>query len=330
MRKYLLSTSALAGAALLSSAALADVSISGNFEFDYAAKDSNIAANDGNLMGHDQEVNVAFTNKTDSGLTITAQNQFKTSSGAQDDVSVSVSGGFGTITMGKTDGANANYEMNALGLVQEEDTGELNNNASNTTATIAVNTAGAGGQNNQISYHLPAMGGLTAGISVGTGTAVTKNDEWSAFGLKYAMDAGGAAITVGYSTKTTETAAGTADNDKTSMGIQVGVGALTVAASQGNTEGADEDVTATSAGISYDLGNGLIVSAGVTSSEDDLDAGEEYDLTTYEAAYTIASGLSAVLNVSDFDYENGTDVDSGKSYVDINGTTTSLTIKATF
>ena len=174
------------------------------------------------------------------------------------------------------------------------------------------------------------MGGLTAGISVGTGAAVTKNDEWSAFGLKYAMDAGGAAITVGYSTKTTETAAGTADNDKTSMGIQVGVGALTVAASQGNTEGADEDVTATSAGISYDLGNGLIVSAGVTSSEDDLDAGEEYDLTTYEAAYTIASGLSAVLNVSDFDYENGTDVDSGKSYVDINGTTTSLTIKATF
>ena len=125
MRKYLLSTSALAGAALLSSAAVADVSISGNFEFDYASRDSNITANDGNLMGHDQEVNVAFTNKTDSGLTITAQNQFKTSSGAQDDVSVSISGGFGKLTMGKTDGANANYEMNAMGLVQEEAGGHL-------------------------------------------------------------------------------------------------------------------------------------------------------------------------------------------------------------
>jgi hypothetical protein len=330
MRKYLLSTSALAGAALLSSAAVADVSISGNFEFDYAAKDSNIAANDGTLMGHDQEVNIAFTNKTDSGLTITAQNQFKTSNGGQDDVSVSISGGFGKITMGKTDGANGNYEMNALGLVQEEDGGELNNNAVNTTATILTSTGGAGGQNLQASYHLPAMGGLTAGISVGSGAAVTKNDEWAAFGFHYSMDAGGAAVKVGYSSKTTETAAGTADNDLTSMGMEIASGAMKVAVSQANSQGADEDIIATSAGISYDLGNGLIVSAGVTSSEDDLDAGEEYDLATYEAAYTIASGLSAVLNVSDFDYENGTNVDSGKSYVDMNGTTTSLTIKATF
>ena len=36
MRKYLLSTSALAGAALLSSAAIADVTISGYSEFSYA------------------------------------------------------------------------------------------------------------------------------------------------------------------------------------------------------------------------------------------------------------------------------------------------------
>ena len=46
MRKYLLSTSALAGAALLSSAALADVSISGAVEFEYSDSDSNIATND--------------------------------------------------------------------------------------------------------------------------------------------------------------------------------------------------------------------------------------------------------------------------------------------
>ena len=84
MRKYLLSTSALAGAALLSSAAVADVSISGNFEFDYQARDSNIAANDGNIMVHEQEVNVAFTNKTDSGLTISAVNQFNTVGGGSD------------------------------------------------------------------------------------------------------------------------------------------------------------------------------------------------------------------------------------------------------
>jgi hypothetical protein len=327
MRKYLLSTSALAGAALLSSAAVADVSISGNFEFDYQARDSNIAANDGNIMVHEQEVNVAFTNKTDSGLTIAAQNQFKTSSGAQDDVSVSISGGFGKITMGKTDGVNANYEMNAMGLVQEEDGGTLKTTTAGTTATIATSTSGGGGNNNQVSYHLPAMGGLTAGVSVGTNT-LSADDDFSAFGVKYAMDAGGAAVTLGYSTKTTETTTA-ADNDKTSMGVGIVVGATKLTVSQGNTETLTADETATAAAISYNLGNGLIVSAGVISSEDDKDTGEEYDMTTYEAAYTIASGLSAVLNISDFDYAKGTGSSSVSSN-DYNGTTTSLSIKATF
>jgi len=326
MRKYLLSTSALAGAALLSSAAVADVSISGSFEFDYAARDSNIAANDGNLMGHDQEVHVNFTNKTDSGLTITANNQFKTSSGAQDDVSVSISGGFGKVTMGKTDGANDAYGMNAMGLVQEEEGGHLYSTGSN-TATIQTSTGGQGGNNLQASYHLPAMGGLTAGVSVGTGT-IAANNEWSAFGLKYAMNTGDAAVTLGYSTKTIETATA-ADNDNTSMGVNVAMGAISVTASASTKTGVDEDINTQSAGVSYDLGNGLVVAAASVKSEDDDDAGEEYNMTTYEAAYTIASGLSAVLNVSDFDYENGTNVDAA-AQVDINGTTTSLTIKASF
>jgi hypothetical protein len=327
MRKYLLSTSALAGAALLSSAAVADVSISGSFEFDYAARDSNIAANDGNLMGHDQEVNIAFTNKTDSGLTITAQNQFKTSSGAQDDVSVSIAGGFGTITMGQTDGANGTYEMNAMGLVQEEEGGTMYSvTGTTTTATIQTSTGGGGGNNKQVSYHLPAMGGLTAGVSVGSG-AIAANDEHTAFGLKYAMTAGDAAVTLAYSTKTTETSTA-ADNDNTSYGVNIAMGALSFTVSGSTKTGVDEDISTQSAGVSYDMGNGLVVAAASVKSEDDDDAGEEYDMTTYEAAYTIASGLSAVLNVSDFDYQNGTDADN--SQVDLNGTNTSLTIKATF
>ena len=329
MRKYLLSTSALAGAALLSSAAIADVSISGSFEFDYAQRDSNVAANDGNDMGHDQEVHISFTNKTDSGLTITAANQLKTSANADntDDVSVSVSGGFGKIVMGQTDGANANYEMNALGLVQEEEGGTLVDTGASSTATISTSTSGGGGNNEQVSYHIPAMGGLTAGISFGTGT-IAKNDEFTAFGLKYAMEAGGAAVTLGYSTRTIETA-NAADDDRTSMGVDIVMGAVKLGLSQGTVEGVTMDETVNSAGISYDLGNGLIVAAGMTSSEDDKDAGEEYDMTTYEAAYTIASGLSAVLNVTDFDYENGTG-SSSVANQDYNGTNTSLTIKASF
>jgi uncharacterized protein YfaS (alpha-2-macroglobulin family) len=92
MRKYLLSTSALAGAALLSTAAVADVTISGEAEFDYSSRDHSTAANDGNNMTSVQEVHINFTNKTDSGLTISATNQFNTISGGSDDVSIAISG----------------------------------------------------------------------------------------------------------------------------------------------------------------------------------------------------------------------------------------------
>jgi hypothetical protein len=325
MRNYLLSTSALAGAALLSSAAVADVSISGSFEWDYAARDSNIAANDGNVMGTESEVHINFTNKTDSGLTITAQNQFKTHAGTQDDVSMSIAGGFGKITLGKTDGANGNYETNALGLVQEEEGGALYSTTAN-TATIQTSTGGGGANVNQVSYHLPAMGGLTAGVSTGTGTVASDN-EWTAFGFKYALEAGGANVTLGYSTKTIETT-GASDNDNSSMGVTIALDALTFQVSNSTKEGVNEDISTNSAAVSYNLGNGLVVAAGSVASKDDLDTGEEYDMTTYEAAYTIASGLTAVLNVSDFDYENGTAADA--SQLDMNGTNTSLTIKASF
>jgi hypothetical protein len=325
MRKYLLSTSALVGAALLSSAAVADVSISGTFEWTFDARDSNITANDGSVMGQESDVDINFTNKTDSGLTITAGQHFDTNSEGQDDVFMSIAGGFGTIKLGKTDGANGTYESNAMGLVQEEEGGTLKNGSA-ATVTISTSTGGAGGNFNQISYHIPAVGGLTAGVSSGTGTIASDN-EFTGFGMKYALEAGGAAVTLGYSVKNVETTTA-ADTDTTSMGVTVVMDALSVALSAGSKEANDEDISVTSAAISYNLGNGLVVAAGAVSSEDDSDAGEEYDMTSYEAAYTIASGLSAVVNVTEFDYENGTNADN--SQVDINGTNTSLTIKASF
>jgi hypothetical protein len=64
------------------------------------------------------------------------------------------------------------------------------------------------------------------------------------------------------------------------------------------------------------------------SLEGGSDAAEEYTASHYEASYTIASGLTAVLTVSDFDYENGTSADA--STVDESGTITTLNIKASF
>ncbi len=57
MRKLLLGTTALAAAATLSAnAALADVSISGYYEWDYQNVDSEITTNDGTSFGSDSEI----------------------------------------------------------------------------------------------------------------------------------------------------------------------------------------------------------------------------------------------------------------------------------
>ena len=329
MRKYLLSTSALAGAALLSSAATADVTISGYAEFAYTQADHNIAANDGNLMSQDQEVHIKFVNKTDSGLTITGMNELSTHDGAGDDTYMSIAGGFGTLKFGNTDAVSSSFDMNPNDLVQEEAPGTLNNGAATPVGigTIGVDTGTGGANSTKISYMLPAIGGLSAGFSAGTNSTLAGTDDITAFGARYTLDAGGAAVTIGYATKTTEGT--TVDTDVSSVGIKVAMNDFTVMAANGTNEASGEDVSTQSAGVSYKISDALTVNFSTVTSEDDIDTGEEYDANHYEAVYTIASGLTAVVNVSDFDYKKGS-TSNNTSAIDMNGTTTKVTLKASF
>jgi hypothetical protein len=325
MRKYLLSTSAIAGVSLMSSLAMADVSISGAVEFEYNSTDSNISGNDGTATSSLHEVHINFVNKTDSGLTVTYHNQLDTDSGGVDDNSLTIAGGFGSIVLGNTDGAEDKYAVNPGAVTQEEsNAGTLTNTA--TTTQIGSSTgARQDGNGNKVSYHLPAMGGLTAGVSFQNG-GVAGGDDTTSMGFNYAMDASGTAITLGYSSATNEGA--TKDSDSSSLGATIVTNGITFMVAQGSFEATDEDQTTNSMGAKYTLANGLTIGAFTVKGEDDLDAGEEYTASHYEAAYTIASGLTAVLTVSDFDYENGTSADTGAT--DESGTITTLNIKASF
>ena len=60
-------------------------------------------------------------------------------------------------------------------------------------------------------------------------------------------------------------------------------------------------------------------------SEDDIDTTEEYSKSGAEVQYTIASGLTAYINVDDYEYTAG-----GASATSDSGTNTKLTLKATF
>jgi len=326
MRKLLLNSTAIATvAALTASVAVADVSISASTEFKYMSRSSQVVANDGTTTVADSEVVFKFANKTDSGLTIgyVVELESDDTNTAINESSFSISGGFGKVVLGENDGAGDNYGIAAQDLIAEENTGTVASSSISTNSDIAAMSGDA----IKIAYHVPAMGGFTAGASYANSGAGGATDT-TEVGAKYVMDAGGVAVTIQGSSATTEAA--TTDTDAQSFGVKVVSGNLSLIAAQGTYQAVDEDHSSQGLAASYKLPNGMTIGGYIFKSEDDLDVGEEYTKSGVEASYTIASGLTAVINVDDYDYKAATTPDSdGTATVD-SGTITSLAIKASF
>ena len=326
MRKLLLGTTALAAAATLTAnAALADVSISGSAEWNYTSRSSNNTANDGTTFGSDNTMTIKFTNKTDSGLDITYMVDFDTDAGdgsalGTDENSITIAGGFGKVVLGMDDDAGDAYNIDESDLIAEDSAPAA------TSATIGTSSSISSDDAMKVAYHLPAMGGLTAGISHTDGGYVGGNDTTS-MGAKYAMEAAGASITVGITSTTTENSS--QDIDQESMGLKIVSGDISLIISQGQYEASDEDIESQGASISYKMPNGMTLGAFTFSSEDDLDVGEEYSASGAEVQYSIASGLTAVITVVDYDYKV-TAANHEATPVADSGTMSQLTIKTSF
>ena len=323
MRKLLLGTTALAAATAMSASALADVSIAGSYEFKYKSESSQVASKDGTTMGHGgNDLVLTFTNKTDSGLTLAYRydiSDMTTDGGAMtgDENSLSISGGFGKIVLGTDDDAADAYNIDEMDLPTEEPgAGTL------ASASIGTSSSVSSADDIKVAYHLPAMGGLTAGASF-TNESAAGNADTTEFGMKYSMSAGGASITIGGGQATTENS--TQDIDQQNLGLKVVSGNISAALSQGSYEASSQDETSTSAAISFKVSDVMTVGAFTTEVEDDSTS-EELQVSGVELAYTIAPGLSAVINVEDYDYKVGT---SSGNTAD-SGTTSRLAIKASF
>ncbi len=330
MRKLLLGTTALAAAATLSAnAALADVSISGMIEWSYDSRSSNVSANDGTSFGQDSDMQVKFSNKTDSGLTVGMLVDFDTDQAdnaapLNDETSLSIEGGFGKIVLGKDDNAADSYIIDESDLIAEDQAPGVSSMTIDTSSSLVMGSA----DGNKISYHLPAMGGLKVGISQADGGKASTSSDTISYGANYSLDAGGASITLGYTASTTENT--TQDQDSENMGLKVVSGDVSFIVSQSGYEANDEDRKNMGASISYALPNGMKLGAYTFKGEDDLDAGEEYSRNGVEVQYTIASGLTAYVNVDDYDYKEGTSDGTTAAHINDSGTATKLTIKATF
>ena len=330
MRKLLLGTTALAAAAALSAnAALADVSISGMLEWSYDSRSSNVAANDGTSFGQDSDMQIKFSNKTDSGLTLGMTVDFDTdaadnAAAPNDETSLSISGGFGTVVLGKNDAAADAYIIDESDLIAEDQAPGVSSMTIETSSSLRLGDSDA----NKITYHLPAMGGLKVGVSQTDGGKASTSSDTVSYGANYALDAGGAAVTIGYTAATTENT--TQDQDSDNMGIKVVSGDLSFIVSQASYEADDEDRQTMGGSISYALPNGMKVGAYTFKSEDDLDTGEEYGRNGVEVQYSIASGLTAYINIDDYDYKEGTSDGTSAAHINDSGTASKLTIKATF
>ena len=240
---------------------------------------------------------------------------------------MSISGGFGKLTVGNTDGAADAMAIDGKDLVAEEHgmSGTLNT----TYNTIKQDTGSQlDGNDNKVTYMLPAMGGFSAGVSFADSGANTSTDTTS-FGAQYAMEANGAAVTIGYTSETEENA--TEDKDARTIGAKVVMNGISFIANQMNYEENGEDQTGNSFGVAYTLPSGLSLGYATVTVEDDgaTQTGEEFTANHYEAAYSIASGLSAVITVSDYDYKVGTGSDASNKTAD-SGTISSFMLKAAF
>ena len=322
MRKLLLGTTALAAAATLSAnAALADVSISGYYEWKVQSQSSNVAATDGTTFANDSEIAFKFSNKTDSGLTIGMVTELSSDDAdtAIDESSLSIAGGFGKVVLGGNDGVGDNYGVASSDLPAEE---IMTAGQSDSIGIHNADISNLAGDASKIAYHLPAMGGLTAGVSYVDSGAAGSADS-TEVGFKYAMDAAGASITIGGATGTTENA--TQDIDSQVLGIKVGSGNITAAVSQATLEQSGVDEESNGASVSFKVSDGMTFTVHTTETEDSGNS-EKYTNSGAEIAYTIASGLTAYVNVEDYDYKVGTSTGNTAD----SGTVSKLTIKATF
>jgi outer membrane protein OmpU len=330
MRKLLLTSSALVAAASISSYAVADVSVTGAFEWKYSSTSSNLAATDGDAQAVDNELTIKFTNKTDTGLTITGVYDMDADAGTRDETWMSVAGGFGSIKLGIDVGANDDFGIGEHDLIDEDLSVVMG------SSSIVTNSGESGAADtNKINYTTPSMGGFRAGYSIyDSGTADAATDQ-IAMGAEYTMPMAGGSMMIRYNKQTTDGTTAT-ETEGSNYGVKVTMGAFSAIASRGESTigsgaGQTDDRIADGIGIKYDLGGGMTIAATTMKAEDDKDVSgtqnEEYSANLAEVVYTVAPGLKAKVTYLDYDYKRGGETAAASND---SGSKTQLTLSASF
>jgi len=270
MRKVLLATTALVAFGGIT-AANADISISGNYEWEYTQTDA------GSTFGSDSHVNIKGTIAADNGMTFTAVTVL--GNGDLDSNHIKVDGDFGTVYLGDVDGNSAASLMDgALGRNKdiEGQLGAAGQATDGGTADTAVFLDGGA----DIIYMSPSVGGLQIGFSAD----LTDSDASTTDG---AVDMAATYSMAGVSLFASSTSGQAFDESNfgasaSLAGLNIGVGS--------RSEGGTSQAKSNDVGVNYTLANGLKIAA-LSASGTGRNGTTKIKMSNFGASYSIVPGV---------------------------------------
>jgi len=262
MRKVLLATTALVAMTGVT-AANADISISGNYEWEYTTDDK------GSKFSDDGHINIQATNTADNGMTFTAMSVITNNSAANSSNTeanyVQIDGDFGSIILG-------NYDDSATGAMD----GALGKNSDieGQGGLGAADTEIGLGSDADITWMSPKVSGFQLGVSKDlTDQDASTTDGKTDFALTYNI--GGASVYYGN------------DEDSSNVGVKGSIAGFTIAVGNKTVDGSK--AKANDVAVKYTLGNGITVAA-LSATGTDKD-GNKQKASNFGASYTLAPGV---------------------------------------
>lgn len=319
MKKVLLATTALVG---LAGAAAAEVTISGSAEMGIVG--GGTAATNGSLGETQffQDIDVTFTlsGESDSGLSFGASVDLDEAGNLGDEfsnqgVAIFISGAFGTLTMGDTDGAidwaiTDAGNIGNPGSIDDAETSHAGYNGS----------FGDGAFDNQVlryDYSFGAVGvavsyeqGARNEVGLGDGTLEPGDPNGSlAIGVKYALDLGGTTLNLGAGYMQSDLAAHPIpatprdDRDIWALGVsaELAAGFSAGITYQDWDYDVEEDVTHVGVGLGYESGP---ISVHANWGQYDFSTSPDVAGWGLAAAYDLGGGLSVHAGYGDSDVAN--------------------------
>jgi len=318
MRKVLLASTALVALAGASTASAID--ISGSYAFDYRGVSNSGQSADatevsGDNFGSDALIKFTGGSTTDAGLTFGAHYSINASA-AVEDQGITIDGDFGHIMMGATDGVVDGLDgfMQGAALVEVGVGGTTLSTASGvgllTTPMVTDNATQP-----KIGYRTNVISGFQAAASYEDGgSGAAENDDVSSFIVTY--DFGVAKI--GYARSSMgSTANDGADTTRTHYGIGTtlagvtigyGIGSQQVAGVSSQNAADTSNIDTHDLGLSYSIDANTSIYAQSLRSEEKTgsNAGDKHTGQAYGLSYTIAPGISALVEFGDTSYSDAT------------------------